>query len=137
MESIIFILQCNFTSIFLFHCYVIKRRSGTHDQDGVISSDKSFLRIDIWNNRKAADFMHYIKNEFLNAQMIGTYVMVDIEMIYCLYYGVPGTRGRHIRGYAHEFRHHTSVTLLCFMLGHCLQHILLSRILHKKNSITK
>ena len=86
----------------------------------MISQDKNFLRIDIWNNRKAADFMHYIKNEFLNAQMQGTYVMVDIFIILIVYFGVPGTNGKHIRGFEYDFANYLTAALTCFCIAHWL-----------------
>ena len=67
LESLIFIMQQNFTVLFLLQSYICKRRSMIRDQEGMMSKDKNFLKINVWNNRKAADYMLYIKNEFLNA----------------------------------------------------------------------
>ena len=61
-------MQCNFTVIFMFQSVVFGRKKSLYrDQETLLSDCNHFLRIEIWNNRKSSDFLHYVKFEFLNA----------------------------------------------------------------------
>ena len=71
-----------------------------------MSGDKNLLRIELWNNRKASDFMNYIKKEFLNAQMQGSFIMVDSIVMYMIQFGEIGTKGAKISGFDHAYANH-------------------------------
>jgi len=46
--------------------------------------------------------------------------MVDIFIILIVYFGVPGTNGKHIRGFEYDFANYLTAALTCFCIAHWL-----------------
>jgi len=136
MEQIVFIMMCDFTFLFLIKSYLFNSRSIYRQHENLLADCNHFLRIEIWNSRKASDFLHYIKFEFTNCQFHVAYIMVDLYTLYSLFYGIPFSDGhRKIEGIAD-----TSLMTLyfaCTMAYHILLYVVLFRFLNLKDDSPK
>jgi hypothetical protein len=87
LEVYYFMINVNTLIIFLFLTYTSKFKSIVQFKGAIISDCGNYLRMDVWNNPKTADFMHTLKFEYFNIKMNLTDLLMAVYLCFRIFRG--------------------------------------------------